>query len=336
MNLIDKVKRARRRLVVPLMGYPGIQLTHTSIKQNEFNWGVHFWTLSTLVRAFEPDGIFFFMDLSVEASSLGLPVRFPLFESPSVEQHLVQNLEDLNQFLSCDPLRDGRVVSYIETMRLMKEGLPSGVLKGAYVTGPFTLAGLMMGANDIAMKTLLDESLVTGVLETATATVTRYARALQEAGADTIAILEPTAVMLSPELFERFAAGFISRIIDTLTVPSILHICGEADHLIPTMCKTGAQGLSLDSDINLKETMPRIPNDIVVMGNLDPVLTIRDGNPNDIRNEVHKTLDDVEAYPNFILSSGCDIPADTPLKNIHAFMDAAKEWNHQHYDIDYV
>jgi hypothetical protein len=38
-RLIDLVKLSGRRLVAPLMGYPGIQITRTSIKQNEFNWG---------------------------------------------------------------------------------------------------------------------------------------------------------------------------------------------------------------------------------------------------------------------------------------------------------
>ncbi len=334
MKLIDTVKLANRRLVMPLMGYPGIQLNHTSIKQNEFNWGVHFWSVSTLVRVFKPDGVFFFMDLSVEASSLGLPVRFPLFESPTVEHHMVQELNDLNQFLSCDPLRDGRVVSYIETMKLMKTGLPGNVMKGAYVTGPFTLAGLMMGANDIAMKTIMDEQLVTGVLEMATSTIIRYARALEEAGADTVAVLEPTAVMLSPEAFKRFSADFISRIVDELKIPTILHICGQADHLIPNMVETGAQGLSLDSDVDVETALPKLPEDVVFIGNVDPVLTVRNETPEKIRKAVHETLDKAEGYPNFILSTGCDLPADTPLKNIHAFMDAANEWNHQHYDFD--
>lgn len=45
------------------------------------------------------------------------------------------------------PLGDARIGVFIDTMRLMKENL--AVPKGAYVTGPFTLAGLMMGATEI-------------------------------------------------------------------------------------------------------------------------------------------------------------------------------------------
>jgi uroporphyrinogen decarboxylase len=336
MDLAKRVTGAGRRLVMPLMGYPGIQLNHTSIKQNEFNWGVQFWTLQTLVRVFEPDGIFVFMDLSVEASALGLPVRFPLYESPTVEEHLVEELDDLNQFLACDPLRDGRVIPYIETIRLLKQGLAPGVIKGAYVTGPFSLAGLMMGANDIAIKTLMDESLVMGVLEVATSTTVRYARALVEAGADTIAILDPTAVILSPEQYERFSGQFTKRIVEELDVPCILHICGDATHLIPTMCQSGAQALSLDSAVSPTKAFELMPDDVVFIGNVDPVRIVRDGTPAEVRQAVHDLLEEVDGHKNFILSTGCDLPADTPVRNIHAFMDAAKEWNHQHHHEAYA
>ncbi|NIA29991.1 MAG: hypothetical protein GWP06_08790, partial [Actinobacteria bacterium] len=47
----------------PLMGYPGIQLTHSTIKQNEFNWGLQFWTISELAKKYKPDGVFFMLDM---------------------------------------------------------------------------------------------------------------------------------------------------------------------------------------------------------------------------------------------------------------------------------
>ena len=118
-TLIDIVRSYERRLVIPLMGFPGTQLNGSTLKQNTFNWGTQFSTVFALQRRFRPDGIFFFMDLSVEASALGLPVRFPLDESPSVEFHPVKKLDDLERFANSDILTDGRVAVYIETMRLM-------------------------------------------------------------------------------------------------------------------------------------------------------------------------------------------------------------------------
>jgi len=75
MHFKDSAYDLNRPLIIPLMGYPGIHLTHSTIKQNEFNRGLHSWTIHEPARRFEPDAIFFMMDLAVLANSLGLPVR---------------------------------------------------------------------------------------------------------------------------------------------------------------------------------------------------------------------------------------------------------------------
>jgi uroporphyrinogen decarboxylase len=41
---------------------------------------------------------------------------------------------------------------------------------------------------------------------------------------------------------------------------------------------------------------------------------------------VRTLLHALAPYPNFILSTGCDLPPETPLENIEAFMAAGKEW----------
>ena len=43
-------------------------------------------------------------------------------------------------------------------------------------------------------------------------------------------------------------------------------------------------------------------------------------------NEVQALLEKMKGYDNFIPSSGCDLPARTPLENIQAFFDAVREW----------
>jgi len=79
-TLIETVRNYGRLMTIPLMGFPGTQLNRSSLKQNTFNWGTQFSTLFALHRHFRPDGLFFFIDLSVEASALGLSVRVALDE----------------------------------------------------------------------------------------------------------------------------------------------------------------------------------------------------------------------------------------------------------------
>lgn len=323
MKLIDRVRGAPRRLVAPLMGYPGAMLTKSTLRQNGFNSELHYRSIYKLAEQFQPDVIFSMMDLSVEAGALGLQIRYPLYESASVEFHPVRSVTDLDQFRVLDPLYDARVQSYIETMRLMARNI-HGCVKGGYVIGPFTLAGLMIGATDIAVATVENPDLVHATLNLTEEIITRYACELIRAGADLIAILEPTATFLSPKSFRNFSGNYINRIARRLDVVTVLHICGDTTRLIPAMCETETQGLSLDAPVNMLDAVKKMPSDKVLIGNVDPVRVMVNGNPEDVKQAVRQLLGEMQPYPNFILSTGCDLPQETPLANIAAFMEAGR------------
>lgn len=325
MRLIDLVKSSPRRLVVPLAGYPGIQLTQSTIKQNEFNAELQARSLYKLVERTQPDVAFMMMDLSVEAGALGLPVRFPLVESATIEWHPVKSVADLEQFKVIDPLYDGRVWVFVETVRLLKKKLDLPI--GAYVIGPFTLAGLMMGATDMAMATIDSPDVVSATVNFCEQVVIDYAKALQEAGADMICILDPTSVILSPQAYWQFAGRSVQNVIQHLDTRTILHVCGNTTHLIPMFCQTGTQGLSLDSVVPMAEACCLMPPEVVLIGNLDPVRVLLTGTPELVRRETHKLLEEMRPFPNFIMSTGCDLPAEAPLANIIAMIEATKEFS---------
>jgi uroporphyrinogen decarboxylase len=321
-TLRDIVDRSPHRLVVPLMGFPGIYLTQSTIWQNEFNSELQYRTVKALVDRFMPDAVFSFMDLSVEAGAVGIPVIFPENGSPNIEQHPVKKVEDLARFKDLDVRYDARVNTYVDVIKRIKDNLD--VLTGAYVIGPFTLSGLMMGATQIALATIDQPELVNEVLKFSTQTITRYGELLVEAGADMVCILEPTATFLSPEAFCSFSAPYIEQIVKTLDIPSILHICGNTKNLVRVMCETGVQGLSLDAPVDFVATIQQIPENIVLIGNVDPVSIMVNGTPDQVRLAVKSLLEKMEPYPNFILSTGCDLPPETMLKNIQAFMEAGR------------
>jgi len=304
------------------MGFPGTQLTHSTIWQNEFNADLQYRTIAALVERFTPDAAFFFMDLAVEAGAIGLPVLFPASGSPSVKQHPVKRIEDLAQFEVVDVRYDARVRAYVDVMRRMKAGLD--VLAGAYVIGPFTLAGLMMGATQIALATIQDPDLVHAAARFATDVIIRYGEQLVEAGADMVCVLEPTATFISPKAFREFSGRYVKKIVEALETRSILHICGDTKHLVEPMCETGVQGLSLDAPMDFPATIERMPEDVVLIGNVDPVRVMVNETPDEVRDSVRALLDRMAPYPNFILSTGCDLPPETPLENIRAFMEAGR------------
>jgi MtaA/CmuA family methyltransferase len=327
MRLIDWVRETDRRLAIPLAGYPGVQLTHSTVKQNEFNAELQARTLYKLVEQTRPDAVLTMMDLSIEAGALGLPVRYPLAESATVEWHPVERVADLEQYKVIEPLYDGRIWVFLETVRLLKAKLQIPV--GAFVSGPFTLAGLMMGANDVALATLERPEVVLAAVNFCEHVVIDFAKALQRAGADMICILDPTAVILSPPAYWEFAGRSTQNVIRHLDTRTMLHICGDTTHLVDMMCDTGVQALSLDSLVSLPEIAPRVPSDVVLMGNVNPIGALLRGTPDEVREETTALLDAMAGFGNFIASTGCDLPAETPIANIAEFVETVKGYGRQ-------
>jgi len=149
-------------------------------------------------------------------------------------------------------------------------------------------------------------------------------------GAQVICILEPTAVMLGPNQFEAFSSKYVSHICNTCEYANaafVYHTCGNTMHLIDKMVESGVDGVSLDSKsagIDLPAVATQIPESIAIIGNISPTENILVGRETDVENDVLSLLEEMDAYPNFILSTGCDLPQEVPLKNIQAFMNTGK------------
>jgi len=77
--------------------------------------------------------------------------------------------------------------------------------------------------------------------------------------------------------------------------------------------------------MNFKKLKKIIPKEIALIGNLDPVKIFLQSTPNEVAESTRSLKESMKDTKNFILSSGCDIPISTPLKNIEAFMKAARE-----------
>ena len=319
---INKVIR-EKNLVIPLLGAPGTTLSKTTLKENLTDSKVQYKTLSMLIEKFCPDGIFSIMDLSVEVEALGLNLRLPENAHPLVTKHPVKNREDLKIIRDNWHGITGRMKVFIEVMERIARKY--SIIKGGYVIGPFTMAGELMGTTDIGINVILNPKLVLELLSFSVQIISEYTHAFFDAGADTVAVLEPLAVMLSPEQYKEFSLFTFKKLVSNLNnKPLILHICGDTNHIIELMLDSGAIGLSLDSMMNFKELKDTIPEEVILIGNLDPVKVFLQSTPQEVTRATKNLIETMKDANNFILSSGCDIPLNTPLENIEAFMKAAR------------
>ena len=86
--------------------------------------------------------------------------------------------------------------------------------------------------------------------------------------------------MLSPAQFSEFSAIYIRHITTSFKYSRanfVYHTCGNTMHLVEKMAAAGVQGVSLDSHdmgVDLPAVAARLPEDVVVIGNISPSNTV--------------------------------------------------------------
>lgn len=328
MNMIEIVRskyKENKRILAPLLGFPAVIPAGTTIKLAQQNAGEHMKVMRYIAEKWHPDVLFTLMDLSVEASALGRETVFPPFEAATVVNFDYKKDTDLSLLKKVHILEDGRLQSYAETHRRMKSELPSDIIRGAYVSGPYTLAGLIMGAENAAMETMMDPEGFHELCEVCTEKILDYTRLMIESGAQIVAVLEPSAMMLGPEQFREYSMEYVRSIVNLCHEKGagmVYHICGNTEHLLESLDKSGADALSLDSDVDFVKAAEIVSEKMILIGNLCPTGSIMTGTSQDVQMEVAHLLNSMQNVPNYILSTGCDLPLEVPEENVSAFMAA--------------
>ena len=269
-----------------------------------------------------------FMDLSVEAEAFGSTIRYSDNEVPTVIGAIIDEDSNVDLLEVPDP-REGRTGVCIEGVRLIAEQVSDKPVIAGNI-GPFSLAGRLMDVNEVMFLCYDEPELVHAVLEKVTGFIISYVQELKAAGADGVLMAEPLAGLLSPELTEEFSNPYVKRIVDACQTDEfavIVHNCGSSvRNTIDSIVATGAAGLHLGNAVDMAEMMPHIPEDVLCFGNVDPAALFCHGTPEAVYGATIELLEACSKYPNFIISSGCDIPQLSPWENIDAFFAATEHF----------
>ncbi|MDE6922392.1 MAG: uroporphyrinogen decarboxylase family protein [Oscillospiraceae bacterium] len=267
------------------------------------------------------------MDLSVEAEAFGAQVSFSDWEVPAVRGRLVKD-PSAAATLRVPSLMEGRAPLCVQAVKLAKEQIvDKPVLAG--VIGPFSLAGRLMGVSEIMYACFDMPDAVHTVLEKAAEYITTYCRAFQAVGADGVVMAEPLAGLLDQQLASEFSCTWVRRIladVQSEAFPVIYHNCGNtAALMLPELFAMGAAAYHFGNAVKMEDVLAQAPADRLCMGNIDPAGQFVHGDPASMRGAVRELMDRCGGYPNFIPSSGCDIPAQAGWENIEAFFAALEE-----------
>jgi len=143
-----------------------------------------------------------------------------------------------------------------------------------------------------------------------------------------------TLTLASPELAMRYAIPALkkwSAMTKAAGVPSVLHSCGKSRALVDMLvdhtdvsCVNPLE-VSPMGDVDLSEIKKSRGKRIALMGNLHTTNLMLRGTPEDVYRASAAAIRDAASGGGFILSTGDQVPRDTPEENIFAMLAAARD-----------
>lgn len=325
---LEEVKAALVKKPFPILSFPCVQLMGITVKELISDSDTQARGMKLVADRVDSLASVSYMDLSLEAEAFGAEIKVSEEEVPTVIGTLISHEEEA-EALKIPTLADGRISIYLDSM---KKAL--GLIKDrpvfAGIIGPFSLAGRLVDVNKALLYCKKKPELLHTVLKKATEFQIEYAKAYKELGAHGVVMAEPLAGLLSPKLEAKFSAPYVKEIADALKSEDFLvmyHNCGNyTPMMVDSLVANGCDAYHFGNAIDMKAMLEAWPEDILVMGNIDPTEQFTNGTPE----MMHKaTLDLMEkccGHKNFLISSGCDIPPGAKWENIDAFFAAAAEF----------
>ncbi len=325
---LSEMREAKTKRAMPILSFPAVSLLGISVKELIADSDRQAEGMALVAERTNAAAAVSLMDLSVEAECFGAAIRVSDREVPTVTGRLIHD-EDEAEALEVPAVGAARSGLYVEAIeKALTRITDRPVLAG--MIGPFSLAARLLDVTEIMMDCYDEPDMVHTVLEKATAFLIEYAKAYKAVGANGIVMAEPVAGLLSPALEEEFSAPYVKQIVDAVQEDSfavIYHNCGDNTvRMIDSILTTGAAAYHFGNTIDMAEMLTHIPADTIAMGNVDPAGQFLSGSPASVREATLSVMEKCCAYPNFVISSGCDIPPRAPWENIDAFFAAVEEY----------
>jgi len=268
-------------------------------------------------------------NLVIEA--LGGKVKWRKKGTPDVAEPFFKSADETKNVNPAVILENPNVQKLYDVTRLLVKKENGGRLTGGSMWGPFTLAGLLLGADSLMKGIYKNRAAIEEVLRFTSELYLTYIQGYIDAGATVVQMAEPSASgdMISKKHFNEIAMPYIKETFRRLSGKDlifILHICGDTTDRLDLIAQSGAHIMSLDYKVKIQAARDAFAGKIAFAGNLNPVSVVQNGSHDDIVNETINGIKEAGEDSSYIVMPGCDIPPLTPLGNLQLISKTVKEY----------
>ncbi len=314
--------------VIPIIGQAAARLNGTTMSAELKSSETLAESRIACLERFGYDGLYISADTWVTAEAMGASVEY-FDDAPTAgTTPLLEDVHDIDRLQAVDPEHDGRLPLLVKAVEVAaSRSHDQFAVIGNFDQSPFSLACALRGINHLMIDVYDNPAFVTQLLDICTESVLRYAKAMAEAGAHILNTGDSPATLVGPQNYKQFALPYEQIVFQELRscgVLSTLHICGDTTKLLKYMGESSAQSLEVDYQVDLIHAREQVPEEVTIIGNIEPVGVMLKASPEDVATKVTTLLSSSSKLGRFILSTGCAIAPETPADNIHALVKSAR------------
>ncbi len=277
------------------------------------------------IRRYGFDAAILFADILIVPDALGQEVRFETGEGPRLDP-----IAEQAELARLDAAKTGDKFGLIfETVQRLRQDLPAETALIGFCGAPWTVATYMVGGRgssdqaDARSWAYRDPDGFGKLIDILVETSIEYLSGQAKAGADCLQVFDSWAGSLPDNEFARWVIDPTRLMVEALRtrhpgVPIIGFPRGAGASTAEFVTATGVDGVSCDTAMPLCAMRELAELDVVVQGNLDPLLLVAGGEALDRR--VDEILAAMKGRRH-IFNLGHGITPPTPPENVARLVD---------------
>ncbi|NEW83354.1 MAG: hypothetical protein GZ094_13430 [Mariniphaga sp.] len=277
------------------------------------------------METFDFDSVSLISDPYRETSAFGARIKYLDEGVPQCLDKLVNSVEDarnlqIPDLYKCERTLD-RIMGAAHYQKLLKGTVPVG----GWIEGPLAEACDLAGLSEMMMNLMCDPDYTNFLMDKCMVVAKDFAKAQINEGCDYIGIGDAICSQIDAETYSTYVKDRHKELVDhihSLGSKAKLHICGDINHLLPSISELNLDIIDFDWQVDLIKAREILGEKIVFKGNINPIF-IQDASTDEI-SKLATSLVTSQKGTKFILSGGCELSVYTPHENIKALRQNLK------------
>lgn len=268
---------------------------------------------------------------NVVFKALGGKIKWRRRGTPDVEEPLFKSVACVDAFDPAIITKDADIQKIFDTTAELVKLEQGRRLVGGSFWGPFSIAGLLLGADNLMRLVIKDKVALDAIMRFSSELYLAYLQGYINKGARIVVVADASASgdMISRKHFETAVLPYIIEIIQKLSAQNLilgLHICGDIRDRLDLVADCGVQFMSLDYKVPLLEARAAFGGKVAFSGNINPVSIVQNGTEAEIISETLRNIEEGGINNGYIVMPGCDIPPATRLENVQLISKTVNEY----------